>query len=207
MDGLSNTSGCREITPAGSTGIGRDLDMTKKWFKDPITVATVVIAFATVINVLVSLYMGKKTNDYTEVTKNIYKASNRPYVGIDAVKFNKDDGKHLIFLITVKNFGSIPATNVRVSNQLILDGTNIPTAGYEFNNKHSNLFPQATDNFIMKVGSVYDRVENGSMVLDLTSTIKYRGVISDGTSDYEDRETWRYDSAHGVIFPIGASAK
>ena len=78
--------------------------MVPKYLKDPVTVATIVIAAATVINVAASIYMGKKTYEYTEITKSIYKASNRPYLGLDNIKVKDDGNKHLIFDIIYKNY-------------------------------------------------------------------------------------------------------
>ena len=53
---------------------------SKLELKSPIVLSTVVIAIATVANVVVSILMWSVTRDYTEVTRNIFKAANRPYV-------------------------------------------------------------------------------------------------------------------------------
>jgi hypothetical protein len=101
--------------------------MKSKW-DDPITLATVVIAAATVINVFASLYIGKKTSDYTEITQNIYKAFNRPYVGINSITATKDNKIRKLFVdYKIKNYGSVPATGVRVNINTKLDGFTMTT--------------------------------------------------------------------------------
>ena len=181
--------------------------MVPKYLKDPVTVATIVIAAATVINVAASIYMGKKTYEYTEITKSIYKASNRPYLGLDNIKVKDDGNKHLIFDIIYKNYGTIPATNVIVSDSLIVNGVTIGDGGKNIYNSHSNLFPQALMVFPIKIGTDFDNIVGGHDVLDLAVTIKYRGVSQNGHDEYEDYEVWRYDSVSRFFTPVEANAK
>jgi len=170
-------------------------------WKDPITLATIVIAIATVINVGAAIYMGVKTSEYTEITKNIYKASNRPYIGIDSFKINKDDNKHLLFYVNYKNFGTVPASNVRVKYDMLFDGQTAQHSNSEVYDSNSNLFPQVANSIRLRTGADYENVISGKTVLDVVIDIKYRGATKD---EYEVNERWRYDPNHNHFHHVEA---
>jgi len=175
-------------------------------WKDPVTLATIVIAVATVINLAASFYVSKKTSEYTEVTKNIYKSSNRPYIGIETMD-SEADGTHMFFNIKFKNYGSVPANDVRITVSPKIDGVTYVGAGNDVYDSHLNLFPQTTRLIKFKQGPMYNQVMSGKAVFDLLITVKYKGIAQYSNDDYEDNEHWRFDPAHKSIWPIKANAK
>lgn len=83
-----------------------------KWYHDPITVATIVIAFATVANVFSSFFMWWATQRNVAVTRDIFEAGYRPQVGIVGVQTSLDThNKRVQFIVTLKNYGNLPATS------------------------------------------------------------------------------------------------
>ncbi|BDV43604.1 hypothetical protein GURASL_25270 [Geotalea uraniireducens] len=174
-----------------------------KW-NDPITLATIVIAAATVINVGAALWVSIKTSEYTEITKNIYNASNRPYIGIESFEVNKDDNKHILINVHYKNFGTVPASNVKVNYDMLLDGNPGNHSNIELDDSKSNLFPQSIHNIRLKTGSYYDDIISGKHKLDVVIDIKYRGATKD---IYEVNERWRYDPNHNHFHHVDASTK
>jgi hypothetical protein len=52
------------------------------FWKDPITVATIVIAVSTVASVGVSFLLWNVTRGYTQVTRDIFEAAHRPYIAL-----------------------------------------------------------------------------------------------------------------------------
>jgi hypothetical protein len=153
--------------------------------------------------------MGEKTREYTEVTTKIYKTSNRPYIGISGISSDNSDGKHLKINCQIKNFGTVPATKLRISDNIILDGKSLVQGDVGAFDNHSNLFPQGEMSFSFYINneSGYTGITSGNNVLDIEVVIKYTDIINTGNVMYEDRETWRYDRVHNNIYPISGSAK
>lgn len=181
--------------------------MHKKPIKyDPIVISTIIIAVAAVLNLIASLVISFKTSEYTEVTKNIYNSANRPYVGVESIDVDDSDKKHLIFNIKLKNYGTVPATDVRIEDNIIIDGIKTKKGGYEIYDAHTNIYPQATRKTWLKIGFDYENIVNGHKVLDLSIAIKYKG-ISDNKDEYNNYEVFRYDNVRKAIQPIEANVK
>jgi hypothetical protein len=84
--------------------------------------STIIIAVATVANVYVSCSIGNYTRESMEITRNIFKADNRPYVGIFEVKVEKNlDSKEIIVESIIKNAGSVPARDVVIEAKLFIN--------------------------------------------------------------------------------------
>ncbi len=150
------------------------------WWKDPLiitTIATAVIAVATIVNLLVAIFMWRVTKESTGVTKSIFEAANRPYVGIPRVKVEKDDAaKKLNFAVEIKNFGSVPANEFDSNWDVWIDGVSQPQT--KFPDKPSVLFPQAS---VFRVGliadpMVYSSIVTGKSALEFVVEVRYKGV-------------------------------
>lgn len=169
------------------------------------TKATVYIAIATVVNVLVAAYTGYKTSEYTKITNNIYESSNRPYVGILTIKPTKLEERRKIHInIQSKNFGNIPASNVRLRFDALLDGYAKPDIKTRLYDLKCNIFPQNIYDYGLFMSSNYTEITNGKSVFELLITITYTGIDD---KPYKDYERWRYDSESNSFFPIEASTK
>ena len=93
------------------------------WYQDPITVATWVIAVATVLYFITTagLYL---------LTKHMFEATHRPLVGTTEIKMG-DTGEptnQIDIRIIFRNFGTVPAHDLRSEVLIFADGTLIPNA-------------------------------------------------------------------------------
>jgi len=175
---------------------------SQKSWKDPITLATVVIAAATVINVIAAVVVSVKTSEYTEVTKNIYKSSNRPYVGINAIDLTKDDANKKLYLkVEYKNYGTVPATNVRIAGNILIDGFKMERTDQDIYDNHAIIFQQTNYIVTYKIASNYYNFLNGKVLLELDAIVKYKGIADE---QYQDQEKYRYDNRIGSFIPVEA---
>ena len=175
---------------------------SKLELKSPIVLSTEVIAIATVANVVVSILMWSVTRDYTEVTRNIFKAANRPYVGTSGIIPIKDEAnKTFPINLEIKNFGSVPAKNVETAWNLSLNGVPMPVS--KVPDKPLVLFPQ-TSNFLAATfsGDKYSSIVNGDSILEITLEIRYKGAYQE---QYYYSEKSRY--AHNMNRFIGLSGE
>lgn len=92
------------------------------FWKDPITLATIVIAVSTVASVGVSFLLWNVTRGYTQVTRDIFEAAHRPYIALldlsgDGMQTGNNPVR-LVFGAKYKNSGSVPGNNITVRWQL-----------------------------------------------------------------------------------------
>jgi len=158
----------------------------KHWL---IGIATAVIAIATVINLFVSISMWRTTSASVEVTRDIFKAAHRPYVGTSKINSLRDANKKKLSIVLVfKNFGSVPATGLEATWNILINGSPQPTT--KIPDKPSVLFPSATSALPASFqGGVYDSIINGKAVLEIEVDFRYKGVQQE---QYYCREKNRY---------------
>jgi hypothetical protein len=80
---------------------------------DPVTLATVVIAIATVVNVIVSWFLWKATHRTANVTQNIFEAAHRPYLMSVLSADWRVEQQRFNFNTEIRNFGSVPARKLK----------------------------------------------------------------------------------------------
>ncbi|HEV2706001.1 MAG TPA: hypothetical protein VGV59_08750 [Pyrinomonadaceae bacterium] len=86
-----------------------------KWYQDPMTLATVVVAVAAVLNLLASFLMWKATANSARTARDIFEATYRPRVGIVGVQTSLDPhGEKVKLNVTLKNYGSLPAAHLKL---------------------------------------------------------------------------------------------
>jgi hypothetical protein len=125
------------------------------WYKDPITVATIVIAMAAIGSAVISERLRRVTAEYVQatkeyvkatqdmlqatqetmrltkdtlhVTKDIYEAAHRPYVGMFQVDHGfLQDNSELLLIIKYRNTGSVPAVELKAAVALTVGDTPVP---------------------------------------------------------------------------------
>ena len=174
---------------------------TPKWIHDPIAVASVVIAGATVVNLVISLWLWQATADSADVTRRIFEAANRPYVGIENIEANKDEKTHrLFFIVRTKNFGTVPAEQFDNNMQIFLGDDLVPTQGVP--DKPKILFPgQAILNTGLIGSSSYDALMAGTVTLRIVTTLTYKGPEKEYPA-YCNKS--QYDHQRNVFVDLGA---
>jgi hypothetical protein len=167
-------------------------------WKDPMIASTIVIALATIANVFISTFLWRTTNesvkaarDSVEVTQRIYKASNRPYIGISSATMNKDaKNKTLNYELEIKNFGTVTATNASFDvktfiNDQIQPQTYFPDSG------NTSLAPTGSANIGDTIStSGYKAIVDNGAVLRIKIQVNYYGVSEDLHTFYHE---YKYD--------------
>ena len=57
------------------------------WDGRATTISTIIIAGAAVVNLIVAILLWKTTINSTKITRDIFEASHRPYVGVISAKY------------------------------------------------------------------------------------------------------------------------
>ena len=161
---------------------------------DPSVIWTIVVALCAVASVYVAIKMWKATKKYTEVTENIFLASQRPYIGRSTHKIRFVEEKKVIDLsVFIKNYGKVPAKNVSaiinifVNEILLSDIKNNKTEGQV-------LFPSQEHpiDFIFDLQNIpasYNDIKNGKLLFEIMTEIKYNGVTK---TQYTTKEKEAY---------------
>jgi hypothetical protein len=100
------------------------------WYKDPLTVATIVIAVATVAYFISTMLLWRETRDSVRITRDMFEASHRPYIGLTAISHTISDEK-ATFTVRYKNAGSVPARDFKVGVQVVANGIVVPQGARE----------------------------------------------------------------------------
>jgi hypothetical protein len=145
-------------------------------WKDPITLATLVIAVSTVVSVVVSVLMWAAMRRQTKVTQAMFEAAYRPYIG--AIELSPmtsiQELAWTVLTLQVKNSGSIPAFGLTATWKLLIDGQsilqNVPSQKLTL---LPNTFAHLNTEFTV-AREVYEKVKIGK--LRFSVTIDYQGV-------------------------------
>ena len=170
------------------------------WYKDAIALSTAIIAAATVVNLLVSIFLWRATANATNVTRKIYEAANRPYVGIPTVDTTLDTpNARVSFVCQVRNFGSVPAFEVDILDSRVTVDDNSLNATIEPFGTHA-IFPdsQVFHNFSFTNAPDAERVL-ATRRLEIQVTLEYKGVNKD---KYRYEYHSRYRPTTGQFMPI-----
>ncbi len=103
------------------------------WWPDPIVVTaifTAVIACSTVAYTIITRRLWKATKQSVdasrksvEIAEKTFEASHRPYLGIERISRQiTPHDPHWWIVVTVRNFGSLPAPDVEMKAEVQLDG-------------------------------------------------------------------------------------
>lgn len=138
------------------------------WWRDPLTVSTIftgVIAFATVVSLIVNVLLWRTTRkaanaatsaaeaanksadaatqqaEVSRRTLEISAALNRPYMGVSKFERVSDRNSPLWVVVwVIRNFGSLPAIKVNASLEMSADGMNLQA---DRATESAEMFPQA----------------------------------------------------------------
>ena len=179
--------------------------MSSKW-KDPIVWATVTIAIATVVNIVLSKGMWEVTKENTEISRKVFETSFRPYVGAPkalAVRVKNKKGEYLRALtleMEIKNFGQVPAYDFEVITwRTLLDGIESPKSPGH-GEKPTLLLPTSSRFMHVFVGSdFYSKVVSGQTKLEIELELQYTGPAG---KNYRYRTKHVYDRLRNAFVPI-----
>ena len=171
------------------------------FWKDPITVATIVIAVSTVASLGVSFLLWNVTRGYTQVTRDIFEAAHRPYIALlDLSGDGMQSGNYpvrLVFGAKYRNSGSVPGNNVTVTWHL----TTKSGAGVKFeppDEKPTVLLPsdeESTSIWLDLEAELNKAWLDSELELRVSLVITYRGVTG---KEYGHRQEGTY-TPHGRL--------
>jgi len=145
------------------------------WWENPVTLATIVIACAAVISLLVSIGMWVATWRSVDITRKTYEATHRPYLGVQRIDTEQISGSRgMKITLQYENFGPVPATVLDLSLKAYVDGTEVGRGPAK---KGITLHPGAPLSQRVYVRDPdFAQVESGRP-LEITVDIKYRGPV------------------------------
>lgn len=171
------------------------------WYRDPATLSglsSIVIALATLLYVIISVFLWKATKRSADITEKMFEASNRPYIGIDRIDaVDKDYPKKID--LTVKNFGTVPAkdvweeTTARTHNEVVHHHKSDPTILCQ-----GGAFVSG----INISEELYSAILLDSLPLVITIDIHYKAL---GDIEYQATYTYEYAKERGCFRLKGGS--
>jgi hypothetical protein len=150
---------------------------TASW-KDPITVATVVVAVFTVVSVIVSAFMWNATRQQARISRQIFEAAHRPYIGVtEFTGIMSISGVVACGLtVSVSNSGTVPAKNLTARWTVTLEEEQIYAGRSD--EGPSVLLPGESKylrtNYQMGKDK-YEKLQAGS-ILKISVNLEYQGV-------------------------------
>lgn len=171
------------------------------WVHNPITLSTVVIAIATVVNLVVSFGLWLSTKDSVEVATHVFEAANRPYVGLDSFSVrNNREKKNIHFIAEVKNFGTAPAEQADIRWEMLFNGVIQPSTGIPAN--ASTLFPsQQPRGMYAGIGTqTYEQIMSRQITLTFILRASYNGPAD---KSYRYCNKGQYDPQIDKILDLG----
>ncbi len=164
------------------------------WWRDPVVVTAIltgVIACSTVAYTIITRLLWKATKQSVdasrksvEIAEKTFEASHRPYLGIERVsRKTPPEDPHWWIVLTVRNFGNLPAPDVEMKAEVQIDGKLvgekhfIPLLGGEMHViPPLEIFPGAPYDWILEnllTVEITNNVNVGKAVLAITITIAY----------------------------------
>ena len=164
--------------------------MEKDHSNSVIAAATVVMAVTALVNIIVSTYQWQATRDATEISRNAFEAMQRPLIAVSKVDTEWDDKKkYLSIAVEYKNFGSIPAHEVKHTWQLLVNGQPLPTQVHPGDGTFV-LVPQVPVQLLGHIDEpMYSPVREGTSPLALRVEIHYKG-LSGKTYSFSEHQRW-----------------
>ena len=170
---------------------------------DPVTIATVIIAVATVVNVFVALFQWMAARSSAETAKRIFEAGNRPYVGVESIVCVKDEAKqYLNIFAIIRNFGTATAENCDFGWRLYVDGNLL--SGTEIPANPTFLFPTLAHHLRAVLYKSYPRISNGSSILEIVVRFSYKWQ-PDKSHIYVEK--YRYEHSQNAFLGLGVAPR
>jgi hypothetical protein len=160
------------------------------WFKDPITLATVITAISTTVYVIATIRLWQETRNSVRITRETFEHSIKPIVAVPEITpLNKADEKVLTFSLKVENYGSVPAIEVNTSAKITADGNPLRVQKHETGNLLIPPHSHIVTTFILDETD-YTRALKSAR-LDFSFSALYEGVAE---------KKYQYDF-EGVYYP------
>jgi hypothetical protein len=166
---------------------------------DPIPVATVVMAVATVVNVIVACYQWRAARNSAETTRMIFEAGNRPYVGLESLVCIKNETEQSLSIFAViKNFGTATAENCEFGWSLYISGSPLSGTGVPANT--TSLFPGLAHHLRANIRQSYSQITSGMSSLEIVVSLSYTWQPQ---KSHIYKEKYRYEHSQNAFMGLG----
>lgn len=161
------------------------------WYKDPITLATLVIAAATAIYCVMTILLWRATKNTADLTRLLFEKTNRPFVATKEVT-SIAMGGGLQAQITLSNFGTVPAMDMRVSITHWLNNEQLTSTEQPL----SKIILAPRVEIILESTVTDNRLNIVSMSgFEIRLEITYTGITD---KPYRHHEIYHHSSPHGL---------
>jgi hypothetical protein len=82
--------------------------------------------FMAVLMVIATAFTGYATWRYVEVSRDIFGAAERPYVGVQGIRIDQSASRQPHLIVEYRDFGNIPADQTIIIGQLTINGQLVP---------------------------------------------------------------------------------
>ena len=82
--------------------------------------------FMAVLMVIATAFTGYATWRYVEVSRDIFGAAERPYVGVQGIRIDQSAPRQPHLIVEYRDFGNIPADQTIIIGQLTINGQLVP---------------------------------------------------------------------------------
>jgi hypothetical protein len=172
------------------------------WDGSATTISTVIIAGAAVVNLVVAILLWKATAGSTKITRDIFEASHRPYVGVVSARYlHTESSQKIEILLKIKNTGTIPAVGVTSRFELLANHIQVAVTGPE--TKPLVIFPGTTRTFGCKITDAKEYKDTVKALLDLEMSIDYSGLEG---KQYHHQSKWMRHPDHDRFALTGATS-
>lgn len=131
--------------------------------------------------------------EYTEITRAIFNSNSRPYVGVGDISVAKNDEGEMIVRLTIKNSGTVAATDFLVNRFVAVDGREDPVP--DDMKDRATLLPGAQINLPLTIPSTQAKdFFSGSRKLQLRIAYSFTGPTD---RFYEGSELEEFDARSG----------
>ena len=162
-------------------------ELCNKLFSDSIVFLTFIISLATILYMIFTILMWVTMKNSIDLSKQIFDSTNRPFIGVSEFSIQFTHNGLLNPFIRYSNFGTVPAKQLLLKIEYILNSKNI----FSYEIELPNLFPK--DNSIWGAEIQSEFLKNKLNPLDTFSfslVIQYNGVTK--TKHYT-KELYKYD--------------
>ncbi len=166
--------------------------------------ATVVIAIATIVNVLIAKKLWEQTKATVEVTRHHFERTDRPYVGVDFVEFARQPPRQkAIITAVVKNFGPLPAHRLALRNDAFVNDKKLEKQKVVPGKESVLLFPGG---IVRLQGTLedeaYSAVVGGDATLKVVIVCNYKDSAN---QPHNTRQEYKYSAWHGAFVSTHSS--
>jgi hypothetical protein len=166
---------------------------------DPTTLATIVIAGATCLNVVIAGFQWDAMRRSAKIALKAFESGTRPFIGVTSFSFGSEDHKTAQLKITFENFGTIPADEFSLEWDVYLNAKLLPNTKVSAN--PTMLLPHVPQSLLGAMDyTVFTAITQGTTPLEIIVHVSYTWG-ENKTHTYNEKH--RYDPEQRAFMNLG----